>query len=122
MYRGSTKKFFYGFFSSFLGLATSEPYILKILIDPQCHFVYLFTYSSTVCEAYTAEQADIPKYNYDAEKATEFIKSKSKENSSKQQLKTLICLFCDKKFENEDLIKDHTNIEHKSGRLRFKRI
>ena len=45
MYRGSTKKFFYGFFSSFLGLATSEPYILKILIDPQCHFVYLFTYS-----------------------------------------------------------------------------
>ena len=73
-------------------------------------------------EAYTAEQADIPKYNYDAEKATEFIKSKSKENSAKQQLKTLICLFCDKKFENEELIKDHTNIEHKSGRLRFKRI
>ena len=49
MYRGSTKKFFYGFFSSFLGLATSEPYILKILIDPQCHFVYLFTFSGTVC-------------------------------------------------------------------------
>ena len=34
-------------------------------------------------EAYTAEQADIPKYNYDAEKASEPIKSKSKENSAK---------------------------------------
>ena len=40
-------------------------------------------------------------------------------NSSNQQL-ILICNFCNKEFENEEELKDHTSIEHNSGRLRFK--
>ena len=73
-------------------------------------------------EAHTAEQADIQKDNYNAAKATKSIENMSEENSAEEQPKNLICYFCDKGFENEDLIKDHTEIEHNSRRVRIKRI
>ena len=73
-------------------------------------------------DAYTAEEADVPKDNNNAEKATESIKNKSLENSAKQRLYNFICYFCDKEFETEDLIKDHTEFEHRSRRARIKRV
>ena len=40
--------------------------------------------------------------------------------TSNQQF-ILICNFCNKEFETEEVLKDHTSIEHKSGRIRFQR-
>ena len=34
----------------------------------------------------------------------------------------LICNYCDKGFENEEILREHTSIEHRSGRIRFRRV
>ena len=40
----------------------------------------------------------------------------SEENSAEEQPKNLFCYFCDKGFENEDLIKDLTEIDQEYSR------
>ena len=34
----------------------------------------------------------------------------------------LVCNFCDKEFRNEAILKDHTRIEHNSGRIRYRQV
>ena len=34
----------------------------------------------------------------------------------------LICNYCDKAFESEESLREHTSIEHRSGRIRFRRV
>ena len=56
----------------------------------------------------------------DVEKATKSIQQKIEVNSA-NQLMSLVCNYCDKEFENEVLLQNHTRIDHRSGRVRIKR-
>ena len=68
-------------------------------------------------EAKAAEQANLPLDE------KESIQNKSEANSAHQQLKNLlICNYCDKGFANEDMLRNHTEIDHRSGRIRYRRI
>ena len=62
-------------------------------------------------EANTAAQADLPaddlKENCDIEILSE---------------NCLVCNYCDQGFENEEVLRNHTEIEHGSRRIRYRRI
>ena len=65
----------------------------------------------------TAEQAGFPT----DDKVTKSIHNKSEGTYSHQQPKPLlVCNYCNEGFENEVLIRDHTEIVHKSGRIRYR--
>ena len=68
-------------------------------------------------EANAAEKASLD------EKVTESIQNKSEANSANLQLKNLLlCHYCDQGFANEDLLREHTEIDHRSRRIRYRRI
>ena len=56
----------------------------------------------------------------DAEKATKSLENKF-EAFSTNQCKNIVCYFCEKEFENEELLQNHTRIDHGSRRIRIKR-
>ena len=70
-----------------------------------------------------AEQADLPagdsNENNDIEnKSTQNI---SETTSGNQQLKNwLVCNYCDQSFANEGLLRDHTENDHRSRRIRYR--
>ena len=68
-------------------------------------------------EAETAEQADFPA----DDKFTKSIQNKSAGTPSHQQPKNLlVCNYCNEGFANEVLLRDHTEIVHRSGRIRYR--
>ena len=72
-------------------------------------------------EVDTAEQVELivddSKDNCAAEKV------KSDTTSADQQWKNLlICNYCDKGFANEEVLRDHTSTDHRSGRIRYRKI
>ena len=78
--------------------------------------------------ANTAEQAYLPandstKENNDIENISKPAQNMSEATSGHQQFKNwLVCNYCDQSFANEGLIRNHTEIEHRSGRIRYRRI
>ena len=78
-------------------------------------------------EGNTVEKTDLTadasqeKKNYDIEKVTESTVNKSGETAHQQFKNLLICNYCDKGFANEELLREHTSIDHRSGRIRYRR-
>ena len=69
-------------------------------------------------EVDAAEQASLPA----EEKVTKYT-NKSEATSVQQQRKNLlVCNYCDKGFANEEVLRDHTEIDHQSGRIRYRII
>ena len=78
-------------------------------------------------EPNTAEQADSPaddsKENNDIENITKSMQNMSEATSDHQKFKNwLVCNYCDKSFANEGLLRDHTEIDHGSRRIRYRKI
>ena len=74
-------------------------------------------------EADKAEQAkEISQADSTAdEKVSNSISNKSEGTTSNQQPKNLlICNYCNEGFVNEALLRDHTEIIHRSGRIRYR--
>ena len=67
-----------------------------------------------------AEQAAPPRPQTPHYEQEQIFTSKQDTISSNQQF-ILICNFCKSEFANEEELKDHTSLEHSSGRIRFER-
>ena len=67
-----------------------------------------------------AEQAAPPRPQTSHYEQEQIFTSKQDTISSNQQF-ILICNFCKSEFANEEELKDHTCLEHSSGRIRFER-
>ena len=52
----------------------------------------------------------------------EELKKTNNEKVSSDQQFELVCNYCNEGFEHETALKDHTSIEHNSGRIRFRKI
>ena len=77
----------------------------------------------TQSEANTAEQADIPVAGSKENNSDNGNINKSEATSGNDQLKNwLVCNYCDQGFANEGLLRDHTEIDHGSRRIRYRRI
>ena len=77
-------------------------------------------------EANTAEQAELPvagsrENDSDIENVNKSAESEA--TSGHEQFKNwLICNYCDQGFANEEILRDHTEIIHASGRIRYRRM
>ena len=74
-----------------------------------------------------AEQADLPagdsNENNDIENISKSTQNMSETTSGNQQLKNwLVCNYCDQSFANEGLLRDHTENDHGSRRIRYRII
>ena len=74
-----------------------------------------------------AEKADLPagnsNENNDIENISKSTQNMSETTSGNQQLKNwLVCNYCDQSFANEGLLRDHTENDHGSRRIRYRII
>ena len=68
-------------------------------------------------EAETAEQADFPA----DDKVTKSMQNKFEGTLSHQHSKNvLVCNYCNEGFTNEVFLREHTEIVHRSGRIRYR--
>ena len=77
----------------------------------------------TQSEANTAEQADIPVAGSKENNSDNGNINKSEATSGNDQFKNwLVCNYCDQGFANEGVLRDHTEMDHGSRRIRYRRI
>ena len=76
-------------------------------------------------EANAAEKADLAddlKENNHIENISKSLQNMSEATSGHQQFNNwLVCNYCDQSFVNEGLLRDHTEINHGSRRIRYRR-
>ena len=65
-------------------------------------------------------KAEAPEQACFEEKVTESINKFEATSAHQQQKKLLVCNYCDEGFANEEELKDHTEIDYRSGRIRYR--
>ena len=102
-------------------------YALEKNVDQVKEFNQSMTSLKDSIEQFRVKIKEIEENNFvlihavdDVEKATKSIQNMFEEMSV-NQCKNIVCYYCDKQFEKEEVLKIHTRIDHGSGRIRIKR-